>query len=144
MVECTTRESSGPPTHGLGRSSSRGAIAAHHPVATSQETDFRSPAAADGAAAYAVNGLPSLIAFIGKGGSGKSTLMLSAAVALIENGTSVVIADLDPANGSTARWPELRRHTLENGRTDLVDVTVVAQTHGEVAIDTLDRAKPSQ
>ena len=84
--------------------------------------------------------LPSLIGFIGKGGSGKSTLLLSTAAALIETGTSVVIADLDPANGSTARWPELRRHAVESGRTDLVDVSVVAQAPYEGAADTLNRA----
>lgn len=48
-----------------------------------------------------------------KGGSGKTTLLLHVAVAAMEAGLAVCVADLDPQR-SAEKWAELRAHRLDN------------------------------
>ena len=47
------------------------------------------------------------VGFVGKGGTGKSTLAISLAVALAET-LPVTLIDLDIDNGSIARWSNIR------------------------------------
>lgn len=49
-----------------------------------------------------------------KGGSGKTTLLLHVAVAAMEAGLAVCVADLDPQR-SAEKWAELRASRLDNG-----------------------------
>ncbi len=49
-----------------------------------------------------------------KGGSGKTTLLLHVAVAAMEAGLAVCVADLDPQR-SAEKWAELRTSRLDNG-----------------------------
>ena len=72
---------------------------------------------------------PGIVAFAGKGGVGKSTLLVSTAVYLIARGWAVVVVDLDQTNQSIEQWRLIRERMRANELADvkLVTVPVVAQ-----------------
>ena len=86
---------------------------------------------------------PGIVAFAGKGGVGKSTLLVSTAVYLIARGWAVVVVDLDQTNQSIEQWRLIRERMRANELADvkLVTVPVVAQGAEEPAPAALDRAE---
>ena len=77
---------------------------------------------------------PSTVAAAGKGGTGKSTLLISLAACLARSAT-VVLVDLDIDNASTLRWSLLRR-----GVRGVPPITVIKPEGGEAPVATLERA----